>query len=58
MKLYTDKEFCELMRITRVTAGRWREQGIVSYIKLPNGAVRYSEEHVLALIASAERKAA
>jgi len=58
MKMYTDKEFCELMRISRVTALRWREQRIVGFCKLPNGQVRYLQQHVDALIQSTQKEPA
>lgn len=46
---YTDKEFCEAFKINRSTSAEWREQGIVGYLKLPNGQIRYSQSHVDAL---------
>jgi len=46
---YTDKEFCAAFKINRSTSAEWREQGIVGYLKLPNGQIRYSQSHVDAL---------
>jgi hypothetical protein len=46
---FTDKEFCEKMKIDRATSARWREQGIVGYLKLPNGQIRYLQAHVDAI---------
>jgi hypothetical protein len=46
---FTDKEFCEKMKIDRATSARWREQGIVGYLKLPNGQIRYKQAHIDAL---------
>lgn len=43
---FTDKEFCEKWKIDRATSLRWREQGIVGYIKLPNGQIRYLQSHI------------
>ena len=40
-ELLTDKEFCEILKIDRVTSLRWREQGKVGFVKLPNGQIRY-----------------
>ena len=55
---YTDKEFCKMFKIDRATSLRWREQGIVGYVKLPNGQVRFKREHIEELWAKYERKAA
>ena len=46
---YTDKEFCAAFKINRSTSAEWREQGIVGYLKLPNGQIRYSQSHIDAL---------
>jgi hypothetical protein len=46
---YTDKEFCRAFKINRSTSAEWREQGIVGYLKLPNGQIRYSQSHIDAL---------
>ncbi len=43
---FTDKEFCQHWKIDRATSLRWREQGIVGFIKLPNGGIRYSQRHI------------
>lgn len=37
------------MKIDRATSARWRDQGIVGYIKLPNGQIRYKQSHIEAL---------
>ncbi len=42
----TDKEFCRVWKIDRATSLRWREQGIVHYIKFPNGGIRYLQSHM------------
>lgn len=51
----TDKEFCKVFRIDRATSLRWREQGIVGYVKLPNGQVRYRQKHIDALWVNFEK---
>lgn len=51
---FTDKEFCLKWKIDRATSLRWREQGIVGYIKLPNGQIRYLQSHIDALKARFE----
>ncbi len=43
---FTDKEFCGSFKIDRATSARWREQGIVGYLKLPNGQIRYLQRHI------------
>lgn len=52
---YTDKEFCSAFKINRSTSAGWRELGIVGYLKLPNGQIRYSREHVEALTRHGEK---
>lgn len=49
-QMYTDKEFCELVKIDRSTSARWREQGIVAYVKLPNGQIRYLQSQLDAMV--------
>ncbi len=43
---FTDKEFCGSFKIDRATSARWREQGIVGFLKLPNGQIRYLHRHI------------
>lgn len=46
---FTDQEFCRAFKINRSTSASWRELGIVGYLKLPNGQIRYSQKHIEAL---------
>lgn len=55
---FTDKEFCQRWKIDRATSARWREQGIVGYLKLPNGQIRYLQKHIDDLKGHFERLAA
>lgn len=43
---FTDKEVCAKLKIDRATSLRWREQGIIKFLKLPNGQVRYTQAHI------------
>lgn len=43
---FTDKEFCKALKVDRATSARWREQGVVGYLKLPNGQIRYYQRHI------------
>lgn len=54
---FTDKEFCRKFKIDRATSFRWREDGIVGFIKLPNGQIRYKESHITALYERFEKLA-
>lgn len=54
---FTDKEFCKQWKIDRATSSRWREDGIVGYIKLPNGQIRYLQSHIDELRERFERSA-
>lgn len=54
---YTDKEFCKIFKIGRTASANWRESGIVGYIKLPNGQIRYRQKHVDELVAKFEKSA-
>lgn len=49
---FTDKEFCEKLKIDRSTSLRWRKQGLIEYIKLPNGEIRYLMRHINAVLYS------
>jgi predicted site-specific integrase-resolvase len=40
-RYYTEKEFCDLMRISRKTAFDWREKKIISFVRSPTGVIRY-----------------
>jgi len=46
---FTDKEFCAKFKIDRATSFRWRDDGIISYLKLPNGQIRYRQRDIDAL---------
>lgn len=54
---FTDKEFCQKWKIDRATSLRWRDEGIVGFIKLPNGQIRYLQRHIDELRARFERSA-
>lgn len=54
---FTDKEFCRTFKIDRATSLRWRDQGIVSYLKLPNGQIRYKQSHIDELSEKFEKSA-
>lgn len=43
---FTDKEVCANLKIDRVTSLRWREKGIIKFLKLPNGQIRYTQAHI------------
>lgn len=43
---FTDKEFCEKLKINRSTSLEWRDLGIVGYVKFPNGQIRYRQSHI------------
>jgi predicted site-specific integrase-resolvase len=55
---FTDKEFCKMWKIDRTTSLRWRDDGIVAFIKLPNGQIRYLQSHIDELRSRFERSAA
>lgn len=42
-RYYTEKEFCELMGISRKTAFQWREKKLIGYLQMPGGSIRYRE---------------
>lgn len=54
---YSDQEFCKAFKINRATSARWRDQGIVSFLKLPNGQIRYRPTHIDELKDNFERMA-
>jgi excisionase family DNA binding protein len=40
-RYYTEKEFCEMMGITRKTAHKWRKDKTIGFIRTPTGLIRY-----------------
>ncbi len=40
-RYYTEKEFCELMEISRKTAFSWREKKLIGFMRTPTGTIRY-----------------
>lgn len=40
-RFYTEKEFCDLMGITRKTAFSWREKKLIGFMRTPTGLIRY-----------------
>lgn len=52
---YTDQEFCAAFKINRWISASWQELGILGYLKLPNGQIRYSQKHIDALTKQCER---
>lgn len=40
-RYYTEKEFCELMEISRKTAFSWREKKLIGFMRTPTGMIRY-----------------
>lgn len=55
---FTDKEICAKLKIDRATSARWREQGIIHFLKLPNGQIRYTQAHIDEFWEQAKRLAA
>lgn len=55
---FTDKEVCQKLKIDRATSARWREQGIIKFLKLPNGQIRYTAAHLDQFWQQAEKLAA
>ncbi len=51
--LLTEREFCLMFSMSRVSAWRLRKQGKISYLKLPQG-IRYTKAHIQNFIASRE----
>lgn len=53
-QLLTEREFCTMFGISRVTSWRLRRQGKIAFLKLAQG-IRYTPEHIAAFIASRQR---
>lgn len=45
-RYYTEKEFCELMGISRKTAYEWRDKKQIGFIRTPGGLIRYRESDI------------
>ncbi|MBD2702642.1 helix-turn-helix domain-containing protein [Spirosoma sp. BT702] len=46
--LYTDEEFCQIMKVSKKTAQIWRAKGVVGYVQI-GSVLRYRKEHIAAL---------
>ena len=55
-EMFTDQEVSKALKIGRSTLARWREQGLINYIKTPNGQVRYLARHIEELIKRYEKE--
>lgn len=38
---YSEKEFCDMMEITRKTAFTWRDKRLIGFLRTPTGIIRY-----------------
>lgn len=45
-RYYTEKEFCEIVGISRKTAFSWREKKLIGFIRTPTGVIRYPREAI------------
>ena len=45
--LYTDEEFCEILKCSKKTAQNWRNRGYVGFVQV-GSFIRYPKESVLA----------
>jgi predicted site-specific integrase-resolvase len=45
-RYYTEKEFCQMMGISRKTAFEWREKKMIGYIRTPSGIIRYRKSDI------------
>jgi hypothetical protein len=46
--LYTDEEFCQILKISKKTAQLWRAKGIVGYVQI-GSVLRYRKDQIDAL---------
>lgn len=54
----TEKELCERIGISRITAYRLRQSGVLPHFRVGSRQVRYSEKHVEQFLARCERDGA
>ncbi len=45
-RYYTEKEFCEMMGISRTTAFEWRKRKMISFVRSPTGVIRYRRSDI------------
>lgn len=45
-RFYNEKEFCELMGVSRKTAFKWRKTKVVGFTRSPNGTIRYRQSDI------------
>ncbi|MVM28448.1 helix-turn-helix domain-containing protein [Spirosoma sp. HMF4905] len=46
--LYTDEEFCQIMKVSKKTAQIWRVKGVVGYVQVST-VIRYRKSDIDAL---------
>jgi hypothetical protein len=57
-KYYTDDELCDLFSVSKRTTARWRESGMIGFLRAPGSTViRYSRQHLLDFEARLEHRA-
>lgn len=45
-RYYTEKEFCQMMGISRKTAYEWREKKLIGFVRSPTGVIRYRRSDI------------
>ncbi len=45
-RYYTEKEFCDMMGITRKTAHKWRKSREIGFMRTPTGLIRYRHSDI------------
>jgi predicted site-specific integrase-resolvase len=49
-KLFTARQLAEFFSVSSRTIGRWRQEGLIPYIKTPGGTYRYDPLAVEAVL--------
>lgn len=45
-RYYTEKEFCEMFCISRMTAFDWRKKKMIGFMRTPTGLIRYRQSDI------------
>jgi len=46
-KYYTDDDLCEMFEVSKRTTARWREDGLIEYLRAPGATtIRYSRKQI------------
>jgi len=55
-KLLNSKDIADVIGVGRHTVSRWARDGLIPFIKLPSGRLRFTEEHLREILSGNGKK--